>query len=259
MASNVFASIGECMVELSSAGEGLYRRGFAGDTLNTAWYVRALTSPAEREVRYVSAVGDDRLSDDMLGFLSAAGIEVGAVRRVPGRTVGLYMITLDGYERSFTYWRDTSAAKLLAADAEALERALDGVACAYFSGITLAILAPEHREILFSALARVRRAGGMVAFDPNVRPRLWPDVATMKAGLEAGYRAASVALPTYPDEADLFGDGSIEACAERVLGYGADEVAVKNGADPCLVVSAETGLPGRLVPGIVVEAPVDTT
>ena len=38
-------SIGECMVELASAGDGLYRRGFAGDTLNTAWYLHR--EPAE--------------------------------------------------------------------------------------------------------------------------------------------------------------------------------------------------------------------
>ena len=28
------------MVELAAAGDGLYRRGFAGDTFNTAWYLR---------------------------------------------------------------------------------------------------------------------------------------------------------------------------------------------------------------------------
>jgi hypothetical protein len=30
------ASIGECMVEFSAATDGLFARGFGGDTLNTA-------------------------------------------------------------------------------------------------------------------------------------------------------------------------------------------------------------------------------
>lgn len=253
--SKVFASIGECMVELSAAGQGLYRRGFAGDTLNTAWYVRALTPP-DVTVRYVSAVGTDALSDDMIGFMGAAGIDTSAIRRVRERTVGLYMITLSGHERSFTYWRDASAARLLAANAEALEQALDGVACAYFSGITLAILAPADREILFAALARVRTAGGIVAFDPNIRPRLWSDGATMRAGIEAGYRAATIALPTFSDESDLFADASPQHCAARVLGYGPSEVVVKDGPEPCLVATQGGTIS---VPATTVAAPVDTT
>jgi hypothetical protein len=53
----VFASIGECMVELSSAGDGLYRRGFAGDTFNTAWTLRGLTDPAA--VQGTAALADE--------------------------------------------------------------------------------------------------------------------------------------------------------------------------------------------------------
>ena len=61
LTSGDFASIGECMVELAPTADGLYRQGFAGDTLNTAWYVRALTGQGGRKVRYVSAVGMDAL------------------------------------------------------------------------------------------------------------------------------------------------------------------------------------------------------
>ena len=36
------ASIGECMVEFSAATDGLFARGFGGDTLNTALYLARL-------------------------------------------------------------------------------------------------------------------------------------------------------------------------------------------------------------------------
>jgi 2-dehydro-3-deoxygluconokinase len=251
----VFASIGECMVELSPASDGLYRRGFAGDTFNTAWTLRALTDPHAVRVRYVTALGDDALSDELFRFIGAAGIEPVA-RRLPGRTVGLYMITLDGHERSFTYWRDSSAARLLAEDERALAGALADVDCAYLSGITLAILPAEHRRRLLDALGTVRDRGGIVAFDANIRPRLWPDRATLRAGIEAGYRAATLALPTFADERDLFGDASIEACARRIAGLGVAEVVVKDGADPALVFTAE-GI--HRVPAEPVPRPVDTT
>ncbi|MBP7002695.1 sugar kinase [Amaricoccus sp.] len=251
----VFASIGECMVELSSAGDGLYRRGFAGDTFNTAWTLRGLTDPGAIRVRYVTGAGSDPLSDDLLRFIEGAGIEPVA-RRVTGRTVGLYMITLDGHERSFAYWRDTSAARLLAEDRAALTRALEDADCVYFSGITLAILTPEHRRTLLTALDAVRGRGGMVAFDPNIRPALWADQAELRAEIEAGCRVATVALPTFPDERDLFDDASIEACAARIAGYGVSEVVVKNGADPALVCLGEEAVG---IPAIEVANPLDTT
>jgi len=251
-----FASIGECMVELSSSGEGLYRRGFAGDTLNTAWGVRALIDPAELNVRYVTNVGDDRLSDDMVRFIGSAGIDTSSIRRVPARTVGLYMITLDGYERSFTYWRDTAAAKLLAEDPAALAAALSDVDCVYLSGITLAILSPAHRQALLDVLAGVRARGGMIAFDGNVRLRLWANVDAMRAGLEMGYRAATIAMPTFPDEQAIFNDSSAEDCAARIAGYGVPEIVVKDGAEPCtLRVDGAV----HVVPAVKVETPTDTT
>ncbi|HUG63031.1 MAG TPA: sugar kinase, partial [Methylomirabilota bacterium] len=254
--TEVFASIGECMIELSAAGEGLYRRGFAGDTFNTAWTVRGLTDPGRVSVRYLTAVGDDAVSGEMVRFFETAGIDASFVRVQPGRTAGLYMISLDGAERSFTYWRDMSAAKMLAADPDALARSLEGVTTAYLSGITLAILAPEHRRTLLGALGTLKAAGARIAFDPNVRLRLWPSLDDLREALVAGYSAATVALPTYPDEKDLFDDQSIEDAARRIAGYGLREFVLKDGPEPCLVMA--DGAMSR-VPATVVDAPVDTT
>ncbi len=103
-------SIGECMVELSQAGQGLLRKGFAGDTFNTAWYLRAVLSQ-NWQVDYLTALGDDPLSEELLAFMQKAGIGTGLIRRIPGKTPGLYLISLKDGERTFSYWRDTSAAK----------------------------------------------------------------------------------------------------------------------------------------------------
>lgn len=254
--AKVFASIGECMVELSGAGDGLYRRGFAGDTLNTAWGVRGLSPDDAVSVRYVSRVGTDALSDEMVGFVAAAGIDTAHVGRDPARTVGLYMITLQGAERSFSYWRDAAAARRLAADRGALEAALADADMVYVSGITLAILPPEDRPNLFAALAAARARGAAIAFDANVRLRLWSDADAARAGLSDGYRAATIALPTHPDERDLFGDESPEATARRIAGLGVPEVVVKDGADPATLLAdgALTSHPAERV-----DDAVDTT
>ena len=140
--SKTFISIGECMAELQATDDGLYRLGFAGDTLNTAWYMRALTRAEDLAVDYMTAVGSDQLSSKMLAFLKANGVGTRFIKEVSDRTVGLYLITLTGAERNFTYWRSASAARLLAEDRNVLAAAFSHADAIYFSGITLAILSP---------------------------------------------------------------------------------------------------------------------
>jgi len=43
-----------------------------------------------------------------------------SIGRDPVRSIGLYVVSLAGAERSFCYWRDSSAARRLADDADAL-------------------------------------------------------------------------------------------------------------------------------------------
>ena len=223
-------SIGECMVEIGPAEEpGLYRMGFAGDTFNTAWYLRRRLSP-HWTVDYVSAVGTDAASDRMVGFMDAAGVGTAHVARLPDATVGLYLIELKDGERSFSYWRGQSAAKRLAEDVERLGAALAGADLAYLSGITLAILAPADRARLLAALGTYRAGGGRVAFDPNLRPRLWPSPAAMTEAVTEAARHADIALPSFEDDAGAFGDADPSACARRYAALGVTEVVVKNGA-----------------------------
>lgn len=226
-------SIGECMVELAPTGDaGTFRMGFAGDTMNTAWYLRRRL-PADWAVDYLTAVGTDVVSDRMVAHLADAGIGTGHVARRGDRTVGLYLIELGaGGERSFAYWRGQSAARTLAADPEVLATALDGARLAYLSGITLAILAEEDRARLLDALAAFRAAGGRVAFDPNLRPRLWPSGDAMCTAVMQAAGVADIALPSFEDEARWFGDADPAATLARYDGVAT--VVVKDGAGPVL-------------------------
>lgn len=249
-------AFGECMIEFSRASDGTtWRRNFAGDTFNTAWYFRRLSDPAW-ETAYFTAVGDDAPSRDMLDFMEASGISTASVRTVSNASPGLYLIELEGAERHFSYWRDTSAARRLAADREALAHAIDASDIVYFSGITLAILPEDDRRTFLAELMRARRAGRTVVFDPNIRPRLWPDAATMRRALAEAGAVASIVFPTFPDEQVLFGDADRKACAERYRALGADLAVVKDGALPCLAVSAEETIEE---PAICVSQPLDTT
>ncbi|MDP3342451.1 sugar kinase [Frigidibacter sp.] len=249
-------SIGEAMVEMSRADQpGLWRMGIAGDTLNTAWYLRRLLG-ADWQVGYLTRIGTGEFSQQMLDFLAAEGIDAAHVGREEGAEIGLYAISLKNGERSFAYWRGQSAAKRLADDPAALTAGLDGCHMAYLSGITLAILPPEGRQNLLDALKAAQAAGTTVVFDTNLRPRLWSDPATMRAVTEQAAAMADLCLPSFDDEAALFGDASPEATLARYLTLGAGQVVVKNGGGTILFGGREGQ--GQ-IDDLAREVPVDST
>ena len=85
------ACVGEVMIELLATRAG-HDLGFAGDALNTSVYLRRSLSP-EHSVAFVSVVGQDPLSDQMLDFISDHNVETDAVTRHPTLLPGLYVRT----------------------------------------------------------------------------------------------------------------------------------------------------------------------
>lgn len=251
----LFLSIGECMIELASLGGDTMRKGFAGDTFNTAWYAHAFL-PETWKTAYFTALGDDRASGEMAEFMVGAGIDTGYIRRIPGKSPGLYMIHLDKGERSFSYWRSAAAAKSLADDRQALESAIDDADIVYFSGITLAILPPDGRATLLELAKAQKEKGKIVAFDPNLRPRLWESKEEMLNTISAGARAASIVMPGFDDEATHFGDASVDATISRYRELGAQTVIVKDGARGATIATAQSHIH---VPAFAPQEIVDTT
>lgn len=254
MALLKIASIGECMVEFAPDGAESWRRGFAGDTFNTLWSLRALLPEADAD--YVSAFGDDRFSGEQRAFLAAHNIGIADSPIIPGGRPGLYAIHLDGHERSFTYWRGDAVARRLGDNREALAASCAGRDLLYFSGITLAILDAPARSTLLSVLAEARAAGSRIAFDPNYRPRLWPDRAAAIAALNAAYALSDIVLPTFDDEKALFGDADPVATLGRLQPAGVREAVVKDGPAPAWILAD-----GQVtkVPATAVTTPVDTS
>jgi 2-dehydro-3-deoxygluconokinase len=248
------ASIGECMIEFSAARDGLFARGFGGDTLNTAVYLSRLGV----DTAYVTALGDDALSEAMLAAWQAEGIDTHEVQRQPGRVPGLYMIERDARgERSFLYWRDRAPAREFfdRADDAALER-LARFDWLYLSGISLSLYGETGRARLRELLVAARRNGGRIAFDGNYRPRGWSDPEAARRAFNAILPLVDLALPTLEDEQALFGDADAAACVARLKAHGIGEIAVKRGPLGCLIEA--DGRRSEIPPPHVVQ-PVDTT
>ena len=253
------ALLGECMLELRGTAFGAMQQGFGGDTLNTAVYLARLGRLFKVSASYATALGDDALSDGMLQRWSAEGVDTSLVRRLPGRMPGLYQITVDARgERSFSYWRDQSAAKAYFHGEESpLERAADEIDALYLSGISLAILPPSGRERAFALMRRLHERGVPVVFDNNYRPRLWSRREEAQDCFLRAYTLCSIALITLDDEAALHGLGDAEAAQRLARGLPCAEVVMKRGAGATLVRTGDGHL--AEVPTQPVGTVVDTT
>ena len=235
------AVIGECMVELRRAGQGLLAQGFGGDTLNTALYLARLGSQA-LAVHYVTALGQDGFSSQMLAAWQQEGIHTDWVQRLADKAPGLYLIdtAADG-ERSFTYWRSDAAARywLAQPEGEAILAALGQCDLVYVSGISLAILPPASRQRLLEGLAAAHARGARIAFDNNYRPRLWESQEAARQTYTAILALTDLAFLTLDDEVSLWGDADEAQCLARTSALGVSEIVIKRGAGPCLVVQPD--------------------
>ncbi|HJD96725.1 sugar kinase [Mailhella massiliensis] len=259
------AVIGECMIELHKEG-GHIVQTFGGDTLNTAAYLSRMCGN-DVHVEYVSAVGaSDTFSREMLEFWHSCGVHSALSQRIPGRLPGLYAIDVDASgERHFQYWRSEAAVRgcFETPDADGVLARLSGFDAVHLSGISLAVLYPESRERLLSAMERLAAQGVNISFDFNFRPHLWG--AEPEKNSAPHYRRLSRVCRWVflsPEELRAAGysceDSEDPAFYDALKELGAEEVIVKNGGKPCLILNNRTGETSLVPLGRMLE-PRDTT
>jgi 2-dehydro-3-deoxygluconokinase len=205
------------MVELKQAGSGLFSRGYGGDTLNTAVYLARLGAGVD----YITALGDDPLSDEMIAGWAAEGVGTGLVLRLRGKLPGLYMIQTDASgERQFFHWRDSAAARSLMdlPETNDILKSLASYDVVYLSAITLTLYGEKGRERLFAALKGAREGGARFAFDTNFRARGWPDLDIARSVFRQAFEIADIVLASTEDLLPLYPGESHEALLARIPG-----------------------------------------
>lgn len=247
------AIIGECMVELSQQAEGLFNMGYGGDTLNTAVYL----SRCGGKVDYFTVLGDDAYSQSMLQHWKNEGVGTEQVKISHGKMPGLYIINNDeSGERYFNYWRDTSAAKTLVSDYPEIFEQLTTYPIVFLSGITLSLYTEQDLTQLFGFLNQYRSSGGQVIFDNNYRERNWGTLDRALPVFAQMMQHTDVALLSFDDEKEMYGEHSTDQCIKRWVDAGATEVVLKNGHHGCHhYIEGNTSL----IPLPKVVKPVDTT
>jgi 2-dehydro-3-deoxygluconokinase len=219
-------SLGEPMYEFSElpGGKRQWLQGFGGDTSNCA--IAAARQGAK--VAYSTRLGQDEFGAQFLKLWRNEGLDVSGVGIDPEAHTAVYFVTHGPDGHVFSYLRAGSAASRMRPEHLPLEL-VRGAKFFHTSGITQAISASAC-DSAFAAMDAARRAGVRVAYDANLRLRLWP-AARARAVISAAIAMADLFLLSI-DEAHVLCDLSqpdavLDWCHRR----GARLVALKLGKD----------------------------
>lgn len=228
-------TFGEPLLEfarLDDPDRALYLQGFGGDTSNVA--VAAARQGAS--VAVLARLGRDAFGDAFVDLWRREGIDVALVQRDEVAPTGVYFIDYDEGVHRFTYLRKGSAATRLSPERLPLD-ALASARALHVSGITQAI-SPASCDAVFAAVAHARRHGAVVAYDPNLRLKLWP-LARARAVVLATVAEVDYVLPSEDDAAELLETRDRNEMIDGLLERGARTVILKLGADGVIVATPD--------------------
>ncbi len=231
-------------------------QSFAGDVLNTAVYLKRTFS--ELNPYFISAVGSDRLSTEMIDFIEQEQINTDFVFRSKEKNAGLYAIETDEFgERSFTYWRENSAARdIMSFIGKEVVNSISTGDMVFFSGISLAVITPTDRAKFWLFIQTLKERGAKLVFDPNYRVRMWQNPEEAKAQFEQAFSCADIILPGVDDFEQLYGLTTTDAVFEFCKQYQLDELVIKNGEAGVFVYINEQAYHFQITP---VDNVIDTT
>lgn len=249
-------AVGEVIIELARGADGRYALSCGGDTFNTAVYL----ARAGIDVALATALGDDPYSDRILALAAAENVARDLILRRPGRLPGLCLIDADPSQVHIGhYWRDTAPARELFDFPEwaSIANGLLAARMIYFSGITLSLYSNVGLGRFLATVETARSNGAKIVFDGNFRARGWTaDRARTRAVFLEALKRVDIALPSFEDEAMVWGDRSPEATIDRLQAFGIEEIVVKNGPNGAVLASSERR---EHVPVPEVIVPVDPT
>lgn len=225
MAGLDIVSLGEPLYEFSQIpGEsGRYLQGFGGDTMNCA--IAAARQGAR--AGYVTRLGDDEFGRQFLQLWRAEGLDISGVGIDPQAHTAVYFITHGADGHVFSYLRRGSAASRM----RPADLPLELIREAKFfhtSGISQAI-SDSACDTVFAAVEAARGAGVKIAYDSNLRLRLWP-LARARAVIRATIALADYFLLSMEDAEALCGRKDADAILDWCHEAGAKVVALKLGA-----------------------------
>jgi len=220
-------ALGEAMVEFNQSRPEApqhFVQGYGGDTSN------AIVAAARQGARcaYLTRLGDDAFGRLLLQLWQHEGVNTDGVVVEAGASTGLYFVTHGPAGHEFSYARAGSAASRMRPD-QLPESVIANARFLQVSGISQAI-SQSATDTVFHAMAVARQHGTQIAYDPNVRERLWPRERA-RAIIVATLAQCDWFMPSLEDGRWLSGETTPEAVLAWCHRQGAHQVVLKMGGD----------------------------
>lgn len=248
--------LGECMVELRQTNRTTMAQSFAGDVYNSAVYIKRCFPNIHSAM--LSVVGHDQLSHNMLHAFASEQLDTKLVLHHDNKAPGMYLVeTDDTGERSFTYWRNESAARTVVSFLN--QQTMQELAKAdylFFSGISLAVIEQDARALFWQKVLWLKQQGVKIIFDPNFRARLWHNNQEAKVQFEQAFNHSDIVLPGIEDFEALYGFTSAIEIIDFLAPFNIDETVIKNGPESVVTVQNNQQQTHAITP---VNNVVDTT
>ncbi len=177
-------------------------------------------------VAWVSRLGCDPFGARVLKTIRGEGVDVSRVQMCDSAPTGL-MFKEPGpgnTTRVFYYRRQSAAAALRSEQFDSLSAKY-----LFVTGITPA-LSDSNRKLTFELVERFRTAGTKVAFDPNMRFRLWSASAARIVFLELA-RKCDILIPSLAEAEIMTGLKEVagESMLDALVSLGPPQVVLKAG------------------------------
>lgn len=184
--------------------------------------------------RWVSRLGDDPLGRLITATVSAAGVDV-AVEVDPRRQTGILVKHITTAGSRVDYYRSESAARAL----EPRDLGRGGHSRIWHvTGITPA-LSESAARLSQAIVGREGPVTGLVTFDVNFRPSLWPDAATAARTLLPLARQADVVFIGDDEAEALLNTSDPEQIASLVLQRDDQELILKRGREGASLITRQ--------------------
>ena len=184
-------ALGELLVDFtmngqSSQGNGMFEACPGGAPCN----VLALLNKMGKKTAFIGKVGKDQFGTLLRNTIAEAGIDASrlAVDDKVNTTLAFVHTFPDG-DREFSFYRNPGADMMLTqeeVDPEFISRAR------IFHFGTLSMTHDGVRAATKKAVQAAKDGGGLISFDPNLRPPLWSSLDLAKEQMEYGFSVCDI-------------------------------------------------------------------
>ncbi|MCO7150227.1 sugar kinase [Vagococcus lutrae] len=202
-----------------------FSKGLAGAEVNVGIGLSRLG----HNVSYLTKLNQDPMGQYIYNYLEKEELASELIIRDSALPVGvMYKNKVKKGDPDTLYYRKGSAASTLKIeDVEQIDFSLFDVL--HMTGIPPA-LSQSLRETSFYMIKEAKKKGCLITFDPNLRPSLWEDQATMIETVNELASISDVFLPGLGEASLLSGLDAVDDITEFYLAKGIKTVIVKDGA-----------------------------